>query len=177
MARICIFCGALTGKDGIYVALAQHVARELVRAGHGIVYGGGRVGLMGALADAALAANGDVIGVIPRALAGVEVVHPSVTKMHVVESMHARKALMAELSDAFITLPGGFGTMDELSEMLTWKQLHIHDKPLGLLNHRGYYDTLLRLFDEMVERGFVTPVNRALLVARPTIEELLPLIA
>ncbi len=177
MARIGIFCGASPGKDDVYVELARHVARSLVQAGHGIVYGGGRVGLMGALADAALAADGEVIGVIPRALAGVEIAHAGVTKMHVVESMHARKALMAELSDAFITLPGGFGTMDELSEMLTWKQLHIHDKPLGLLNHCGYYDTLLQLFDEMVERGFVSPANRALLVARPTIEELLPLIA
>ena len=160
----------------MYADLAANAARAIVRSGRSIVYGGGRVGLMGALADAGLAAGGEVIGVIPESLAAEEIAHPGVTQMHIVDSMHARKALMAELSDAFIALPGGFGTMDEFHEILTWRQLGIHDKPIGLLNCDGYYDTLLRLYDEMVERGFVTPKNRGLLVTKPTIEELLAIL-
>lgn len=138
-----------------------------------MVYGGGRVGLMGVLADAALAAGGEVIGVIPGSLATEEVAHAGLTKLHVVESMHERKALMADLSDAFIALPGGFGTMDEFCEILTWAQLRIHRKPVGLLNASGYYDELLALFDNMVARGFVTPANRALVRSAPSIGALL----
>lgn len=141
--------------------------------GFGVVYGGGRVGLMGVLADAALAAGGEVIGVIPGSLATEEVAHAGLSKLHVVESMHERKALMADLSDAFIALPGGFGTMDEFCEILTWAQLRIHRKPVGVLNAGGYYDELLALFDNMVARGFVTPTNRALVRSAPSIGALL----
>lgn len=127
-----------------------------------IVYGGGGIGLMGILADAALASGGNVIGVIPRALADREVAHKGLTRLHVVETMHERKALMAELSDAFIALPGGFGTLEEFCEVLTWAQLGIHRKPLGLLNIERYYDHLLRMFDHAVTQRFVRPETRAL---------------
>jgi uncharacterized protein (TIGR00730 family) len=171
--RICIFCGAHSGRDGRYDAIARDAARTVVEAGYGIVYGGGRVGLMGAVADAGLAAGGEVIGVIPSALEDAEIAHPGVTKLHVVASMHERKALMEDLSDAFIALPGGYGTMDEFTEILTWRQLGIHEKPLGLLNHDGFYNDLLALFDRMVTDGFVSPKNRGLFIAEPTIGPLL----
>jgi uncharacterized protein (TIGR00730 family) len=170
---MCVFCGAHGGQDGRYLGVAQHAARVLVAAGYGLVYGGGRVGMMGALADSALAAGGEVIGVIPRALAHAEVAHDGITMLHVVESMHERKALMADLSDAFIALPGGFGTMDEFHEILTWRQLQIHNKPIGLLNACRYYDLLLALFDHMVTEGLVRMQSRELFVSAPTIEELL----
>lgn len=137
------------------------------------MYGGGRVGLMGVIADAALAAGGEVIGVIPEALATKELAHGGVTQLHVVSTMHERKALMADLSDGFIALPGGFGTMDEFCEILTWAQLRIHDKPVALLNCDGYYDELLALFDKMVREGFVTVTNRTLVRAFGSIDELL----
>lgn len=149
------------------------MARSAVERGFGIVYGGGRVGLMGVIADAALAAGGEVIGVIPEALATKEVAHAGVTQLHVVSTMHERKALMADLSDAFVALPGGFGTMDEFCEILTWAQLRIHTKPVGLLNCDGYYDELLALFDKMVREGFVTETNRGLVRSAGTIGELL----
>jgi uncharacterized protein (TIGR00730 family) len=173
MARICVFCGAHSGTDGRYLPLASEVAHAIVHAGYGIVFGGGRVGLMGAIADAALAAGGEVIGVIPEALATSEVAHNGVTQLHVVDSMHERKALMADLSDGFIALPGGFGTMDEFCEILTWRQLHIHDKPIGLLNVDGYYDNLLALFDRMQHEGFLAPATRALFNSATSIEDLL----
>lgn len=173
MPRICVFCGASSGNDGRYVALAADAARIIVRAGFGIIYGGGRVGLMGTIADAALATGGEVIGVIPEALASAEVAHNGLTRLHVVDTMHERKALMADLADAFIALPGAFGTMDEFCEILTWRQLKIHDKPIGLLNADGYYDALLALFDRMESDGFLRPETRALFVAAPTIGELL----
>lgn len=171
--RIAIFCGAHTGNGSRYAELAADVARQIVARGAGIVYGGGRVGLMGVIADAALEAGGEVTGVIPESLATKEVAHGGLTQLHVVSSMHERKALMADLSDGFVALPGGFGTMDEFCEILTWAQLRIHDKPVGLLNHRGYYDELLALFDKMVAEGFVTVTNRALFRSARTIEELL----
>jgi uncharacterized protein (TIGR00730 family) len=176
MRRICIFCGAHGGHDGRYDAVARDSARAVVEAGYGIVFGGGRVGLMGAIADAGLAAGGEVIGVIPSALEDAEIAHPDVTKLHVVSTMHERKALMEDLSDAFIALPGGYGTMDEFTEMLTWRQLGIHEKPLGLLNQDGYYDSLIALFDRMVAEGFVTPKNRELFVADTEIRSLLRLL-
>jgi hypothetical protein len=128
---------------------------------------------MGIIADTALECGGEVIGVIPRALATAEIAHEGLAQLHIVETMHERKSLMNDFSDAFIALPGGFGTMDELCEALSWRQLGIHDKPIGLLNHRGYYDPLLRLFDEMVDQGFLTAENRALFVAASEIGELL----
>ncbi len=175
--RICVFCGSSLGRDVSYATAARDVARVIVRAGYGIVYGGGRIGLMGVLADAALAAGGEVIGVIPRALSTAEVAHDGLTRLEIVESMHERKMRMADESHAFLALPGGFGTLDEVGDVLTWRQLGIHDKPIGLLNHRGYFDPLIALFDAMVAEGFVTPANRRLLVEAPTIETLLPRIA
>ena len=173
MAQICIFCGARSGRGDAYTDVARQAATAIVRAGHGIVYGGGRVGLMGTVAEAALAAGGEVVGVIPDALERAEIAHHGLTALHVVETMHERKALMAQLSDAFIALPGGFGTMDEFCEILTWRQLAIHDKPIGLLNAGGFYDSLIDLFDQMVVRGFVADPSRKLFVAAPTIEKLL----
>jgi hypothetical protein len=166
--RLCVFCGAQTGHDPEYAEVAREVARAIVTAGYGVVYGGGRIGLMGVLADAALEAGGDVIGVIPESLAVSEVAHSGLTTLHVVSSMHERKALMAELSGGFIALPGGFGTMDEFCEILTWRQLGLHDKPIGLLNALGYYDRLLELFDEMKNQGFVAERTRALFVEATT---------
>lgn len=160
----------------MYAEIAAHVARSLAARKMGVVYGGGRVGLMGVIADAALQAGTEVIGVIPASLATEEVAHNGLTQLHVVASMHERKALMADLSDAFIALPGGFGTMDEFCEILTWAQLRIHAKPVGLLNAGGYYDELLALFDKMVREGFVTSTNRTLVHSAPTIEELLAVI-
>ncbi len=172
LKRICVFCGSAVGAQPIFsqtaVALAEYLALRKV----GIVYGGGGIGLMGALADAALASGGDVIGVIPRALADREVAHTGLTKLHIVGSMHERKALMAELSDAFIALPGGFGTLEEFCEVLTWAQLGIHRKPLGLLNIEGYYNHLLRMFDHAVAEKFVRPETRALVLASDSLDAL-----
>ncbi len=173
MPRLCIFCGAHAGRDGRFRDIAAHVARAVVTAGYGIVYGGGRVGLMGTIADAALEMGGEVVGVIPEGLATEEVANARITQLHVVQSMHERKALMADLSDAFIALPGGFGTMDEFHEILTWRQLGVHQKPVGLLNADGYYDDLLALYDRMERDGFVHARTRALLTVRSTVEELL----
>jgi uncharacterized protein (TIGR00730 family) len=173
MARICVFCGSHDGNDPSYAQVAQRTARAIVAAGYGVVYGGGGIGLMNVVADAALAAGAEVIGVIPAALARTEQAHRGLTELHVVDTMHERKALMVELSDAFIALPGGYGTMDEFCEVLTWRQLRIHDKPIGLLNYRGYYDALRALFDSMVREGFIGPYTRDLFVDAPAIDELL----
>jgi uncharacterized protein (TIGR00730 family) len=173
MKRICVFCGSHVGNEPSYATMAREAAEAIVAAGYGVVYGGGGVGLMNVVADAALAAGGEVIGVIPQALARTEMAHPGLTQLHIVSTMHERKALMEDLSDAFIALPGGFGTMDELCEVLSWRQLRIHDKPIGLLNYRGYYDALLALFDSMVREGFVGPYTRGLCIDATTIGELL----
>jgi uncharacterized protein (TIGR00730 family) len=173
MKRICVFCGSHVGNDAAYARIARETAEAIVAAGYGVVYGGGGIGLMTIVADAALAAGGEVIGVIPQALARTEMAHPGLTELHVVETMHERKALMVDLSNAFVALPGGFGTMDEFCEVLSWRQLRIHDKPIGLLNYRGYYDALLALFDSMVREGFVGPHTRRLFVDAPSIGELL----
>jgi uncharacterized protein (TIGR00730 family) len=153
--------------------LARETSIALVRTGFGVVYGGGRVGLMGALADAALEAGGEVIGVIPQALSHAEIAHGGITELHVVRSMHERKAMMAELSDGFIALPGGYGTMEEFCEILTWRQLGIHDKPIGLLNYDGYFAHLIELFDRMAGADFLTPQGRSLFVDAASIEDLL----
>jgi uncharacterized protein (TIGR00730 family) len=173
MKRICIFCGSRLGQDPAFAHMARDAARRIVKAGYGIVYGGGSIGLMGVIADAALASGGTVIGVIPRALTISEVAHPGLRELHVVETMHERKALMEELSDAFMALPGGYGTMDEFCEMLSWRQLHIHGKPIGLVNYRGYYDPLLALFDSMVREGFIDERTRRLFVDGPATEDIL----
>ncbi|HWW94166.1 MAG TPA: TIGR00730 family Rossman fold protein [Vicinamibacteria bacterium] len=164
MRRVCVFCGSSPGRDPRYVAAAREMALALVARGEGLVFGGGSVGLMGVLADALLAAGGEALGVIPHGLVAREIAHRSLTEMRVVPSMHARKALMAELSDAFVALPGGFGTFEELLEMVTWAQLRIHRKPIGLLNVAGYYDSLIALVDHAVREGFVPPGNRGLIL-------------
>jgi len=146
---------------------------ELARRGIGVVYGGGNVGLMGILADAVLASRGEAIGVIPEQLMAREVGHNGLTKLHVVRSMHERKALMADLSDAFIALPGGFGTFEEFCEVVTWTQLGLQTKPCGILNVMGYYSHLLSMFDHAVREGFLKPENRILVLARDSVAELL----
>jgi uncharacterized protein (TIGR00730 family) len=171
--RVCVFCGSSDGRGNVYREMAAEVARALVRRGRGIVYGGGRIGCMGALADAGIAAGGEVIGVIPRALAEREVAHGELTELYVVESMHDRKALMAARSDAFLALPGGYGTLEELFEAITWGQLGYHDKPCAVLNVDGYFDALLRFCDEAVESGFIRPSDRARLISGASLEPLL----
>lgn len=158
---VCVFCGSGTGRDPRYAEVARATGRQLAERGLRLVYGGGRVGLMGIVADAALAAGGAVTGVIPQLLVTREVEHRGLTELHEVDSMHTRKALMERLSDAFLVLPGGFGTLDELCEILTWSQLGLHDKPIGLVNSRGYYDGLLAFFDHATQERFVGERSRA----------------
>jgi len=160
---LCIFCGSSFGKRPSYAAAAKATGRLLAERGITLVYGGGNVGLMGVAADACLAAGGHVIGVIPRALADREVAHRGLTDLRIVGSMHERKALMADLSDAFIALPGGFGTFDELFEILTWAQIGLHRKPFGLLNVDGYFDPLLGLADHMLAEGFLREAHRSMI--------------
>jgi uncharacterized protein (TIGR00730 family) len=155
LRRVCVFCGSSRGTDPAYAEAAEAMATELVRRGIGLVYGGGSVGLMGIVADTALAAGGEVIGVIPRFLHRREIMHEGVTDLRVVESMHDRKALMAELSDGFVVLPGGIGTLEEAFEALTWTQLGIQDKPVGLLDVAGFWNPMRALLDEAVEAGFL----------------------
>ena len=162
---ICVFCGSSHGLRPSYRAAAAELGELLAAGGLTLVYGGGCVGLMGTLADSALAASGEVIGVIPQALVAKEVSHAGLRKLHVVDSMHERKALMASLSDAFIALPGGFGTAEELCEILTWGQLGIHEKPVGLLNVDGFFDSLLEWLDHATREGFIRPEHRQLLLA------------
>lgn len=155
MDRISVFCGASSGVNTEYQNAAVKMGAALADHGIGLVYGGGKVGLMGAIADSVLARRGYVIGVIPRALVEKEIAHNGLTDLRIVSSMHERKAMMAELSNAFVALPGGFGTMEEFFEVLTWSQLGLHVKPCGLLNVGGYYDPLLRFFEHAVKEGFV----------------------
>ena len=173
MKRICVFCGSSPGSRPEYRAATEELGTELARLNIGLVYGGGNVGLMGILADAVLRAGGEAVGVIPKHLMGREVGHNGLTKLHVVHSMHERKALMADLSDAFVALPGGFGTLEELCEVVTWTQLGLHAKPCGILNVEGYYSPLLAMFDHAVEERFLKPENRALVLARESPSELL----
>src|SRR5277367_6631848 len=164
LRRICIFCGSSSGRRSVYEQAVQHVGRLLAVRGIELVYGGGNVGLMGTLANACLESGGRVIGVIPQSLVDKEVAHTGLTELRVVRSLHERKFLMAELSDAFLALPGGFGTWEELFEMLTWSQLGIHRKACGLLNVNGYYDPLLEFADRAVSEGFLREANRNLLL-------------
>lgn len=182
MKRICVFCGSNAGHDPRYRAEAEALGRLLAARGIELVYGAGNIGLMGAVADACLEAGGTVIGVIPEALMGKEVAgrhvdHRALTRLEVVDSMHTRKARMAELADGFIALPGGFGTFEEFCEVLTWGQLGFHVKPMGLLNVQAFYDPLLALFDHAVGEGFLRPQNRAMVLAETDIERLLDAMA
>jgi hypothetical protein len=162
--RICVFCGSSPGASAAFADAAEALATALARAGLGLVYGGASVGLMGRLADAALGAGGEVIGVIPRALVDQEVAHHGLADLRIVGSMHERKALMADLADGFIALPGGLGTLDELFEILTWAQLGLHDKPVGLLDVGGYFAPLLAFLDGAVAARFLAPAHRAMLL-------------
>lgn len=171
--RICVFCGSSCGTNPAYRDAAANLGRLLAQRGIGLVYGGGCIGLMGALADAALATGGEVIGVIPDSLLRREVGHRGLTKLHVVQTMHQRKALMADLSDAFIALPGGYGTLEEFCEIVTWSQLGIQQKPCGLLNVEQYWNGLLAMLEHAVDEGFLRPENRELVLVASTSEEML----
>jgi uncharacterized protein (TIGR00730 family) len=171
--RLCVFCGASPGRDLAYVLLASAVGTGLAERGIGVVYGGSRSGMMGALADAALGAGGEVIGVIPRRLVDRELAHGALTEQRVVETLHERKAEMAALSDGFIALPGGLGTLEELAEVASWAQLGLHAKPIGLLGPAGYWDALLGWLDHAVVEGFLSPGSRALVELDPDLEALL----
>ena len=173
MNRICVYCGSRPGDDPAFMTAADSFGRLVADRGLGLVYGGGDVGLMGAVADGALDAGGEVIGVIPEALFEREVAHEGCTDLHVVDSMHTRKRRMADLADGFVALPGGFGTLEELVEMLTWAQLGFHADPCGLLNVTGYYDGLVSFFDAQVDAGFVEPAHRDLLTITDDPAELL----
>jgi uncharacterized protein (TIGR00730 family) len=163
MKRVCVFAGSSSGRNPLYAKAAQELGAVLASRHIGLVYGGARVGLMGAMADAVLAGGGEVVGVIPSSLVEKEVAHTGLTDLRVVRSMHERKALMAEMADAFVALPGGWGTLDEMFEILTWAQLRLHNKPCGLLNVQGYFDRLLSFLDHTMEQGFVRREYRALL--------------
>jgi len=172
--RICVFCGSQSGSREVYGEQARALGRAMADRGIGLVYGGGGIGMMGAVADAVIEARGEVIGVIPYALASKERARRDVD-MRVVNTMHERKAMMAELSDAFIAMPGGFGTLEEMMETITWGQLGIHRKPVGLLNVAGYYDPLIAMIDRAIEEGFILPRYRNLFVASSGIDELFDL--
>lgn len=171
--RLCVFCGSATGTNPSYAAEARRLGETLVRRGWGLVFGGGHIGLMGVVADTVLAAGGEVIGVIPRALVERELAHMRLSDLRIVESMHERKALMADLSAAFVALPGGYGTADELFEIVTWAQLKIHHKPIGLLNTQGFFDPLLAWVERAVADGFIKHKYRDLLRVESDVERLL----
>jgi uncharacterized protein (TIGR00730 family) len=175
--RVCVYAGSNPGSDPAYADAAREFARLLAERGIGLVYGGGKVGLMGVLADTVLAAGGEVLGVMPQALVDREIGHHGLTELRVVGSMHERKALMADLSDAFVAVPGGIGTLEELIEVYTWSQLGIHEKACGLLNVRGYYDALAAFLDHAVDEGFLRPQHRAVLSVAADPGELLERLA
>jgi uncharacterized protein (TIGR00730 family) len=173
LRRICVFCGASAGRDPAYADAARTVGEGLARRGIGVVYGGGRVGLMGAVAEGVLAARGEIVGVIPQGLVDRELAHDGLTELRIVTTLHERKAVMAELSDAFIALPGGLGTLEELSEVVSWAQLQLHAKPIGLLDVDDYWRDLLAWLDYAVVEGFVAPAHRRLVDRADTLESLL----
>lgn len=172
MKRICVFCGSNNGLNPVFSEAAEKVGKFFARENIELVYGGGRVGLMGKIADTVLANGGRVIGAIPESLAIKEVAHQSLTELHIVNSMHERKALMAELADGFIAMPGGFGTFEEFCEIITWAQLGIHVKPCALLNVNGFYDNLIALFDHSTAENFIRPEHRRLVLIESEIEKL-----
>jgi uncharacterized protein (TIGR00730 family) len=172
MSRLCVFCGSRTGGRPEYADLAQQLGTALAQRRVGLVFGAGHIGLMGVLADAVLAAGGEAIGVIPQGLVDAELAHTGLTRLHVVGSMHERKALMADLADAFLAIPGGYGTLEELFEIVTWKQLRLHDKPIGLCNVAGFFDPLLTWIERAIAEDFIRPKHRDLLVVGNTIDPL-----
>lgn len=171
--RLCVFCGSSPGNQPVYLEAAQQLGTALAKAGTGLVYGGAQVGLMGAVADAAVAAGGEVIGVIPRQLVERELAHGGLTELREVGSMHERKAMMADLSDGFIALPGGVGTFEELFEVWTWAQLGHHQKPCALLNVGGYYDKLIAFLDHAMNEGFMKQPYREMLIVAPDVDSVL----
>ncbi|MEO6718521.1 MAG: TIGR00730 family Rossman fold protein [Novosphingobium sp.] len=173
MKRLAVYCGSASPDDSRYVELACEVGDCLARRGIGVVYGGGRLGLMGALAGGALAAGGEVIGVIPESLVAAEVSNPDCTELYTVKGMHERKLMFTELADGFLTLPGGVGTMDELWEAVSWAQLGYHAKPVGLLNAFGFYDQLLAFTHHMIEIGFIRAAHRGIIIAEGELDLLL----
>ena len=173
MKRVCVFCGSSTGHQAIYRETAVSMGALLAARGIGLVYGGGNVGLMGVIADAVLAGGGEVIGVIPHSLATREIAHTGVTDLRVVDSMHTRKATMADLSDAFIAMPGGVGTFEEFFEAVTWTQLGLHRNPSGLLNVNAFYSPLAAFIDQAVSEGFIKPIHRASIIVDDNPERLL----
>lgn len=173
MFRVCVYCGSSPGKGELYLTVARELGAALAARGYGLVYGGARVGLMGAVADAALAGGAEVHGVIPHGLVRMEVAHAGLTALDVVDTLHQRKARMDELSSAFVAMPGGHGTLEELFEALTWLQLAIHRKPVALLDVGGFYDPLLAHLDRCVAEGFLQPENRALLLHTEDVDECL----
>jgi uncharacterized protein (TIGR00730 family) len=177
MKRLCVFCGSRLGAAPVYAEAARTLGRRMAERGLALVFGGGHVGLMGVLADALLEAGGEVIGVIPQGLVDRELAHKRCSQMHITASMHERKALMAQLADAFAALPGGYGTLDETFEMLTWAQLGLHHKPIGWLNVAGFFDGLLAFLDHTVREGFVKPIHRHLVVHAADPSDLLELLA
>src|SRR3954454_16171327 len=173
MHAVCVYCGSSPGTDPAYLDATRELGATLAQRGIRVVYGGAAGGLVGAVADATLAAGGEVVGVIPEQLVAREIAHQGLSELHVVQTMHERKALMADLSDAFIALPGGIGTLEELIEMYTWAQLGIHAKPLAVLNVAGFYDGLLAFLDHAVAQGFLPAARREALTVAPDAEALL----
>ncbi len=174
--NVAVFCASADGTNPLYRSAAEALGRELAARRIGLIYGGARVGLMRAVAEAALEAGGHVVGVIPEVLVDLEVAHHGISELHVTSTMHTRKALMGERSDAFIILPGGFGTFEEMFEVLAWQTLKLHDKPIVLLNTDGFYNTLLRFLDECVERGVLKEKNRRILLVASTVDEVFELL-
>jgi uncharacterized protein (TIGR00730 family) len=173
LRSVCVFCGSSFGNDPIYKQAAQELGTALAKAGLQLIYGGGNVGLMGTVADAVMEAGGSVIGVIPKFLLEREVGHRNLTELHIVETMHERKAKMASLSDAFAIMPGGIGTLEEMFEIWTWSQLHLHNKPCALLNTAGYYDQLNGFLDHMLSQDFLKPEARCMMMVANTPEVLI----
>lgn len=173
MKSICIYCGSRKGNDASLMPMAYKVGKMIAERGHAVVYGGAKVGLMGQVAEGALAQGGRVVGVIPKLVFDFEVAHEKITELHQVETMHQRKLKMMELSDAFIALPGGFGTMDELNEIITWRQIKLHDKPIAILNHNGFYDHYLEFLKNCVKSGLVSQEHLDMLIVSDSIEQIL----
>ncbi len=173
MRQVCVFCGSSKGINPIYSEASKELGVAIARRGIGLVYGGGHVGLMGIVADAVLKSGGSVIGVIPQALDDLEVAHRGLTELYIVDTMHTRKAMMADRADGFIAMPGGFGTLDEFCEIITWAQLGQHSKPCAILNINGYFDLLIQMFDHCVDEGFVKSIHRELVIVDDNVESLL----